>query len=121
MQPVLLAVRLDKGKEMRLSLIAASMGIRFRPVRESEYALSIGALCGNFPSAEKKPRLPVDGEMIVMANMTDQQTDMLLKAIRESGMPPIRLKAVLTPTNQHWSCGQLYQELNKEHIFFGGK
>lgn len=121
MQPVLLAVHLDKGKEMRLSLIAASLGILFRPVRESEYALPIGALFGNIPAAEKKPKLPVNGEMIVMANMTDQQTDMLLKAIRESGMPPIRLKAVLTPTNQQWSFGQIYHELNKEHFFFGGK
>jgi len=120
MQPVLLGIGLEKGKEMRLSMIAMSLGIRFRPVLESEYGLPLGELAGDPVPAGKQQNLPVDGEMIVMAHMTEQQTDALLHAIRTGGMPPIPLKAVLTPTNRSWSCGRLYQELKKEQFFFGG-
>ena len=120
MQPVLLGICLDRGKEMRLSMIAMSLGIRFRPVAESEYGLPVGALAGDQVPAGKLQTLPVDGEMIVMAHMTEKQTDALLDAIRTSGMQPIRLKAVLTPTNRFWSCGRLYQELRKEYFFLEG-
>ena len=120
MQPVLLGVGLEKGKELRLSLIAMSLGIRFRPVRESEYGLPLGELAGDPVPAGKQQNMSVDGEMIVMAHMTDKQTDALLHAIRTSGMQPIHLKAVLTPTNRSWSCGRLYQELKKEHFFLKG-
>ena len=40
--------------------------------------------------------------------------DGLLKALRSSGLGPVRLKAVLTPTNRGWHCGALYTALRQE-------
>ena len=55
-------------------------------------------------------------EMLVMAFLDDTQLDLLLQALRDSGLAPIRLKAVLTPVNQNWNCGQLYTALRDEAI-----
>ena len=35
--------------------------------------------------------------------------------MKRAKLPPIPLKAVLTPTNRDWTSQQLWQELRREH------
>ena len=42
----------------------------------------------------------------------------LLDGIREAGIAPVALKAVLTPPNSRWDSCALRQELQKEHEYF---
>ena len=43
------------------------------------------------------------------------ELDVFLKAYREAGIPPVWLKATVTPHNMTWSAAQLYRELAEEH------
>ena len=53
--------------------------------------------------------------MLVFCSLTDPQLDRLLGAMKRAKLPPIPLKAVLTPTNRDWTSQQLWQELRREH------
>ena len=53
-------------------------------------------------------------EMMVMKDFSEQELDDFLTYIRSSGLKRIDLKAILTPVNQNWNSGQLYQELTRE-------
>ena len=53
--------------------------------------------------------------MLVMAGLSDAQSDRLLVALRLCLQPNIALKAVLTPANRRWTAAYLYQELCMEH------
>ena len=55
--------------------------------------------------------------MLVMAFFDSALMDKLLKSLRD-GKQTVRLKAVLTPYNQHWTCERLYQELAQEAAQF---
>ena len=47
--------------------------------------------------------------------MLSSELDAFLQAMREAGMPPIGLKAVLTPVNVLWNSTDLHSELAREH------
>ena len=40
---------------------------------------------------------------------------------RENQIPPVALKAMLTPVTQHWSSIQLHDELSREHTLMHKK
>ncbi len=54
-------------------------------------------------------------EMLVLKGFSSEQMDGFLAFFREEQIPPVALKAMLTPVTQHWSSLQLYDELVKEH------
>jgi len=118
MEAVLLSIQMDPERAMRLSMIALSLGVRFRPVLEEECELPLSALLGGPGEGRGMKAPPVMEPMIVMAHFSDAQVDALLRAVKESGMRPIRLKAVLTDTNRSWSCGMLYAALSRESAYF---
>ena len=114
MRPLLLCIHMDPNRLMRISLTAMAQGIAVKEVKEGQWGQRIGALCGLEPEWERPPKAKVDGEMMVMAFFPDWQLDDLLSAIRKNGIEPARLKAVLTPVNRTWNCGQLYAQLMQE-------
>ena len=68
------------------------------------------------------PEDPVFGKAVAVGKLEkgDIFGDRLLPALRSAGLS-VRLKAVLTPTNRDWNCGQLYQELKGEAAAFDRK
>ena len=100
-----------------LSDLCRSQGIGVREVSPGEYALPIGALAG-IPISDKSAGTAIgrfEDEMLVMCHMLSDQLDAFLRAMRGCGMPPIALKAVLTPTNVTWNSLTLHDELSREH------
>ena len=55
-------------------------------------------------------------EMLVFSGMDSEQLDAFLKDYRESGIPPIGCKGILTPNNVFWTAEELFRELWKEHL-----
>ena len=117
MEPTLLCVAMEPGRVMRLSLLALSMGIQVKEIKEESWGQPLGALCGLDQERSHPPRVKVGEEMLVFAFLPDDMLDNLLPALRSAGLG-VRLKAMLTPTNRNWNCGQLYQELKGEAAAF---
>lgn len=114
LSPLILAIHMEPSRLMRLAFTAAALKIRVLPVDQASWGQPLGALCGLQQKLGTPPSAKVEEEMLVMAFLDDAQLDQLLQALRDSGLAPIRLKAVLTPVNQKWNCGQLYAALRDE-------
>ena len=54
-------------------------------------------------------------EMMILCGFKPDELDAFLQAYREMGIPPVWLKATVTPHNLNWSAAQLYRELAEEH------
>ena len=118
MHPLMLCVHMSKERALRLSFAAMSLGVRVKIVEPDQEGQTLAALCGLEQPAAKPAKAQVGEEMLVFAFMEDQLLEALLPALR-SGIAPVRLKAVLTPDNRGWNCGQLYRELKGEAEAFG--
>ena len=46
--------------------------------------------------------------------------DAFLAEYKATGLPPVALKAIVTPYNVSWTADALLRELMKEHIQLGG-
>ena len=120
MHPLMLCIHMEKEKSLRLAFLAMSLGVAMKPVTPDQEGQTLGALCGLEPLKAKAPAVLVEEEMLVFAFLPDGTLDRLLPALRSAGLA-VRLKAVLTPTNRDWNCGQLYQELKGEAAAFDRK
>ena len=118
MQPLLLCIGMNQNELMRVSFAAMALGIRVKAVQENEWGQTVGALCGLEPENAHPAKDRVNGQMIVMAFFDSALVDRLLKSLRDSRQS-VKLKAILTPTNQRWTCGQLCRQLSQEAAQFG--
>lgn len=63
---------------------------------------------------------PLGGRMAVLCGLEDRMEE-LLPALRQAGIGPECLKAVLTPHNRGWNAVKLYGELLREHRAMNGR
>lgn len=119
MEPVVLCAQMDQGRMMRLSFLAASMGIRFREIARREGGCTLGMLCGLDPIKTGKSGT-VSREIMIMAFFPEELMDRWLQALRNAG-ESVALKAVLTPYNRHWTIEKLARELQAEHTALNAK
>lgn len=116
------------------------LGIRIRKVEPEQVLESVGYLAGMpgyEPASERVSGeacveegrenagagtvVPIIPEsVLVMRNFTSSRMDFLLYNLRKAKLPPIPMKAVVTPTNAGWSFYQLYEELKEEHARMHG-
>lgn len=115
-QPVLLCYNLEGERLSRIGFAAMRLKIRIKPVKKEEYALPVGALCGESvePDAGNAGG-DFDGEMLVMAHFPAGMLQALLGGMRRMGVAPVALKAMLTPTNAAWDSARLHAEIASEH------
>ena len=114
MKPALLCIHMEPGRLMRISLIAGSLGISVREVKEEQEGQTLEALLGLKPMRAAAGKAQIGGEMAVIAFCPDALMDALFQAIRKNGLERPKLTAVLTPVNRSWTCERLYRELQKE-------
>ena len=112
---------MNKDRQRSVERLCRSLSIKTSYVKTSLYSQSLGYLAG----IQGFPRNPsvyngneLESEMLVFSGMDSELTDRFLTTFKESNLPPIFLKAVVTPTNIFWTPVQLYQELMKEHKRF---
>ncbi|MBP3452221.1 MAG: DUF3783 domain-containing protein [Clostridia bacterium] len=114
MKPMILVFNIPADKLSKLRFTCMRLGIQVCPVEASDYGQTIGALCGMADRTDAPaPEETFTEDMLVMANFTQQLATRLLAALKQ-GRLPIRLKAVVTPTNAHWNPVELHKELTAE-------
>lgn len=98
----------------KLRQVFVMQKLRMKAVEPGQYGLSLAqVLKGSGESAGVEEEF--SDPMLVFCSLTGPQLDRLLGAMKRAKLPPIPLKAVLTPTNRDWNSQQLWQELRREH------
>lgn len=114
MSPMILVFNLPGEKLSRLRFACMRLGVQVQPVEKADWGQPMGALCGLAPRSDAPaPETSFSEEMLVMASFTQALANRLLAALKQARLP-IGLKAVLTPTNVHWTPVQLHSELSAE-------
>ena len=108
----------------RNQLIKALLPLRLplKEIPQEDYGKCIGYLAGikELGSDEtRSAKEELSGELLVMAGLSNQRMDQVLRSIRKSGIS-IPYKAVLTPSNQSWNVWELFEEIKKEHEKMSG-
>lgn len=108
----------DTEKRNKVARALFPLKIKIKEVEKKDYLQPIGFLAGSkdIPSVEEEyDGEELAGEMLVMAGISGARMDMVLRAIRKSGVGSIPYKAAMTPTNQYWNPVQLFREIKEEH------
>ena len=114
MSPTILVFNIPADKLSKLRFTCMRLGIQVRPVEPADYGQTIGALCGMADRTDSPaPEETFTEDMLVMNGFNQQLANRLLAALKQ-GRLPIRLKAVVTPTNALWNPVELYKELTAE-------
>lgn len=98
----------------KLRQVFVMQKLRMKAVEPGQYGLPLAQVLegsGEPAGVEEEFSDP----MLVFCSLTGPQLDRLLGAMKRANLPPIPLKAVLTPTNRDWTSQQLWQELRREH------
>lgn len=109
---------------------AQKLGIALRAVPPAALGRTVAELCGLSagpkPPAGPAPAAPapagaafLPAPALILCGLPEAERDALLNALRASGAA-IPLKAIVTPTNQHWPFGRLLAELAAEHAALHG-
>ena len=116
MNPMVLCYNIRPEKLGRLRVLALRLGIGVRVVEPEQFALPVGALAGVLETpATVEPAEPFADEMLVMAHFRPGMLDAFLNGFRQSRIPSVKLKAMLTETNAAWSAARLHREIRAEH------
>ena len=112
----------DRLRQIRRYLNRHRISVRM--VQQPEYLESLGLLF-EIPGFSKNPVFNLgknfQEEMMVLKDFSSAQMDDFLAFFRENQIPPVALKAMLTPVTQHWSSIQLHDELSREHTLMHKK
>lgn len=114
MRPTLLLFNLSKEKHAPLMATAARLKILVKHIPPEDAGQTLGVLLGMSPRAEDAEAAHLDDEMLVMANFSRAMMDQFLGGLKTLRVKPIRLKAILTPTNVNWTPAALFAELSEE-------
>ncbi|HBA51250.1 MAG TPA: DUF3783 domain-containing protein [Lachnospiraceae bacterium] len=117
----ILLFHVEAGKAQRIEGLCRKLGIRISRVKLSSYSQKLGYLAGI--SGFRRENSSYAGtefpsEMMVFSGMNSDMLDCFLEEYKKASIPPIGLKAVLTPHNIFWRAEDFYRELFKEHQFF---
>jgi len=114
--PIILLYNIRPDKLQTIRFLTVKLGLKSRVVAPEEYLQPIGYLLGleGFSPVENAAECSFSDEMLLLAGLSDIQTDQLLTGLRLN-RTPVALKAVLTQTNAAWSSLSLHEELVREH------
>lgn len=87
--------------------------------------MTVSALIAGQSPAEVYTGSAPEGPVLLMNGFDRKGLDQFLIALRKQcaadGVPPVALKAVITPTNRGWVFSDLAAELAKEHALMHRK
>lgn len=95
-------------------------GAQLKRIGPDSYRVPLGFLCyGDEDQIREYLVAPesvtaMDSPMLVLAGFTNDRLHKFLGDLKNQGVPPIALKAVLTEYNATWDSLSLYEELKKE-------
>ena len=104
--PMVLLYNLNNEKGGKIRRMCLPLGLRSRLVEPAEYGLTLSQLVEG-----QTPETPWAG---LLVNCPGPLLDRFLQGFRRNKIPPVGLKAVLTPTNSGWTSLELREELARE-------
>ena len=112
--PMVLLYNLNNEKGVKIRRMCLPLGLRTRLVEPAEYGLTLSQLVEG-----QTPETPWAGEcfsdeLLLLVNCPGPLLDRFLQGFRRNKIPPVGLKAVLTPTNSGWTSLELREELARE-------
>ena len=112
--PMVLLYNLNNEKGGKIRRMCLPLGLRSRLVEPAEYGLTLSQLVEG-----QTPETPWAGEcfsdeQLLLVNCPGPLLDRFLQGFRRNKIPPVGLKAVLTPTNSGWTSLELREELARE-------
>lgn len=136
-ETILLVHFTDQEKRKKLTRALLPLGLRMKEVEREDYGKAVGVLAGlkgisqeeaehvsegfsrQEPGAEGPIEQELSGELLIMAGLSGQRIDQVLRAIHKAGLS-LPYKAVLTASNQSWDVWKLFQEIKEEHQRMSG-
>ena len=100
-------------KAAKLEETANFLNMKHVPISADKAGESVGFLAGYNGFTSNGTEISAEGECIIFSGITSKRLDVLLKAMRTTGLD-IPLKAVVTQHNQNKSVEWLLSELEKE-------
>ena len=122
-EAILLVHFTDRARRNQLVKALLPLRLPLKEIPQEDYGKRIGYLAGvKELGAEETQSLgeELSGELLVMAGLSGQRMDQVLRSFRKSGIY-IPYKAVLTPSNQNWNVWELFEEIKKEHEKMSGR
>ncbi len=117
MKPTLLFYNIAANDREKLQSMLTFMNYNVIFVHREDYLQAIGFLVSldGYQSTPEKYHGPEFKEsMLLMAHMSETQSDQFLTMLKLPGMPQIKRKVMLTPTNQNWTSLALYEHISAE-------
>ena len=123
MRTVLFTWNYPEAGAGKLRYLCMRLRMTWREVLPGEDALPLRRLRPEAPAELPEPdaERAFAAPMLLFAGFTMQDLDRFTKAYRETGLPVVPLKAMMTPTNSLWTALQLYEELSQEHEAMTGE
>ena len=109
----------DMDKLTAIREVLDKLHIRSQLVPEAGYRQKVGYLLGLKGFSAVQPQDDDDfvfpHEVMILHNIKNKRLDMVLTAMGEAKIPPVRFKAVVTPFNTLWTLRRLCETMQKEH------
>ncbi len=109
----------DQEKLTSLRGILEKLHIHSQLLPEAAYRQKVGYLLGMKGFSAVRQTEDDDfvfpHEVMILHNIKNKRLDMVLAAMREAKIPPVRFKAVVTPFNTLWTLRRLCETMQKEH------
>lgn len=117
----ILLFHIEPNRAKQIETICRFLKIQVTKIKSSSYSQKLGYLAGI--SGFNRENITYTGpdfpsEMMVFSGMDSDKVDTFLDKCKEASIPPVGLKAIITPHNIFWSAEDLYRELFKEHQTF---
>lgn len=118
-----LCYRFDGETFETVRAVLRKLGVECRALPEESWREKVGFLLGlrGFGPASQKDGAPSDFDfpepVMVLGHIKGKRLDQVLAALKASGAPPIRYKAVATPFNTLWTLRRLCETMKKEHAY----
>ncbi len=105
----------DSGKRNQLQVLSLRLNFSMIDIPADRQHCRIRDLLSGLTSPVSDPAAPFGDEMLVMNGFESGDLNFFLNELRRTGYP-VRLKAVVTETNQFWSAHQLHDTLVAESL-----
>ncbi len=118
MKKTVLLYNFSKSRIRTVRNALSPMGCLVKSVDKVDYKQPVGFLTGVDgirPNETKNVSESFSDEMMVMCGFGGEMIDVVIAALKKSGIGKIDLKAVVTPTNAHWDSIKLHDEIRAEH------
>lgn len=120
-KPCILFFQIEPAKAKQIENICLPLKIRIFKIKPASYSQKLGYLADI--TGFNRENLTYSGarfptEMLVFSGMDSDMVDLFLEKYNEAAIPPIGLKAIITPQNIFWSAEMLFKELWREHHAF---